>query len=745
MPADQQLTFRFPSKGWFTGAEYRSQPPDTSPDLLNCVPYDPASERRRGGVRPGTAKLYAAAIGSGEPVRYLQSVTTSPLPGAIVPSADVVVEPFDYANGALASVDGGLTWQVRNSSMSGTIDTSAGELDVTSNEAVYTASTDVLKAARLLRTVPGGLALSMPANYIVSMRVTLPTVFSSTYKPTLALEANIDVTTPGTNNIRLNFNWVDGTSNWLMSLTSPPSGATPDSQVLAATIVTPGVAFTLELRIAGASASGCTVQGLLNGIEYVGATITGTDCSKDGVGFRAGLQTGSTVGQLVKIDNFMVGEAIRATVSREVKLVAVANGLVHVGNLDSINLATASGTFPLDSTMRPQGAFLFNKLYLVDGVTTTIRQLDVPSSTMETYTADGTAPVKPQLAAAWRGRLVLAAPSGAEHEFYMSRIADPHDWQYGDTDGARAIAGNGSSVFGVIGQPIVALIPYTDDLLIFLCDHQIFQMTGDPAAGGTIDLISDQIGGQGPDCWCTDPAGAIYFVGTAGFYQLSAGGGTQLLSGESLNAFFRSINRVTHLVQCRWDRDRHGCHIFVSHGGSVASTHLWFDKRTGGMFPIAYPITHGPVSSCVFDGDGPDDRVLLMGGRTGFIQKLQDAETDDDGTAIASHVLMGPVQPFGDLIEAQVYALNAFLGNEAAGAYNLDWELRAAVDPEDIVTDTLTTEATGTFTGSGKQAQQRIRLRGNSIGLKVSNSTIDTTWSFERFVVAVGQGAGVRV
>lgn len=743
MPTDSQLTFRFPLKGWHKGLDFRSQPADTSPDLLNCLPFDPATGRARGGQRPGTSKLYSMSIGSGEPIRYLASVTTSPLPGAVIPSEDVVVEDFIYSNDELADVDSGLTWQVRDTHPAGTIDKTS--VDVVGQEVVYTLGSDVSKSCRLLRTVPGGLTLDMPATYVISMRVTLTQSFGTTYRPSISIEAGINQTTPGQNNIRLDFVWDQSTADWDISLRDPVIGSTVATATLPSTIVTPNVPFMLELQVSAASASGATLRGLLNGVAHVSGT-TNQDCSQDGIGFRVGLQAGSTAGRTIKIDDYHAGEAIRATVSRSVKVVAVANGLVHEGDLSAINLVSGSGTFPLDPEARPQGAFLFNKLYLVDGVTTTIRKLDVPSMTLETYTADGTAPALPQLAAAWRGRLVVAALSGAENEFYMTRIGDPLDWQYGDTDAARAIAGNGSTVFGVIGQPIVALIPYTDDLLIFLCDHQIFQMTGDPAAGGTLDLISDQVGGQGPDCWTRDPTGAIYFVGTAGFYRMSPSGGVELLSGEGMNEYFRTISRTTDYVICAWDRDRHGCHIFVTNGmDGATSTHLWYDQRTGGMFPIQYPSTHGPLCACVFDGDGPDDRLLLMGGRTGYIQRLSDADTDDDGTAISSYVLMGPVQPFGDNIEAKVFALDSFLGNEAAGSYNLAWELRAAVDPEDIVADTQAAEASGTFTGSGRQAKQRVRLRGNSIGLRVSNSTIDKTWSFERFVVSVGQGAKVRV
>src|SRR6202020_709199 len=86
-----------------------------------------------------------------------------------------------------------------------------------------------------------------------------------------------------------------------------------------------------------------------------------------------------------------------------------------------------------------------------------------------------------------------------------------------------AVAGNNSTV-GVVGDVVTALIPYSDDLLIFGGDHTIYIMTGDPAAGGQIDLVSDAIGMAFGIPWCKDPYGTVYFFSNrTGIYTLVPG------------------------------------------------------------------------------------------------------------------------------------------------------------------------------------------------------------------------------
>lgn len=76
MPAN--LEIRFPLKGINRNWSNDSQPPLTSPDLLNVRAQDVSENRTRGGQRPGLALLYAERIGSvPNPIVSLFQVTTT--------------------------------------------------------------------------------------------------------------------------------------------------------------------------------------------------------------------------------------------------------------------------------------------------------------------------------------------------------------------------------------------------------------------------------------------------------------------------------------------------------------------------------------------------------------------------------------------------------------------------------------------------------------------------------------------
>lgn len=91
----------------------------------------------------------------------------------------------------------------------------------------------------------------------------------------------------------------------------------------------------------------------------------------------------------------------------------------------------------------------------------------------------------------WRDRIVIAGFD--DHLFYMSKQSDAFNWDFSPATvtSATAVAGTMPSDFG----PIRAIISYSDDTMIWLCDHGTWRLTGDPQAGGVFDVISGSIGG----------------------------------------------------------------------------------------------------------------------------------------------------------------------------------------------------------------------------------------------------------
>jgi hypothetical protein len=186
-----------------------------------------------------------------------------------------------------------------------------------------------------------------------------------------------------------------------------------------------------------------------------------------------------------------------------------------------------------------------------------------------------------------------------------------------------------------------------------------------------------------------------------------------------------------------WDRDQQGAYIFVTNvnpGGT--STHLWYDLRTGGFWPLSYPDTMGPISALVYDGDGPTDRILMLGGRDGFVRQSQLSDMgSDDGTAISSYCYVGPVRA-EDTSETMLEWLDVILADGASfpsANVNVQLDLFTASTVERAFINPLYFRRK-TFTGSGRQVRWLTRIRGQALFLKFSNAVLNKTWGFDKAV-----------
>lgn len=412
------------------------------------------------------------------------------------------------------------------------------------------------------------------------------------------------------------------------------------------------------------------------------------------------------------------------------RLAIVAGGNVYTSsNLANPNIA-GSGVFSSGAAVQMCEVSGPALVYMV-AASSSIKQVNARTNTMITYAAtEGTAPEGATICCIYRGRLVLAGVSEEEQNFFASRAGTRTDWDYAQKDELAAFAGNDR-----VNDIITALCPFVDDYLIFGCDHSIYRMTGDIAAGGTIDRISEKIGMLGPDAWTTDATGNIYFVGPGGFYRMTPQGGIEDLSSSVMSRFFRNLDRGSYIVQVRWDQPNKGCWIFATARSDNTTTHLWWDARTGGFFPMQFPHTAGPTSSVVYDGDDPTDSALLLGGRDGIIRQLDESALADDGTAITSFAYLPHQKPAGDQLEARLNAVEFILGELPSDwtveeDWNLDWTIQAGKGPYDAYAAPDETE-TGNYTTPGRQEPEGLRMTANTFFVKLSNSTLDKIWSID--------------
>lgn len=457
------------------------------------------------------------------------------------------------------------------------------------------------------------------------------------------------------------------------------------------------------------------------------------------------------------------GAAAANTLSiRTITPIAVAGGTVKTFTASAVSAVT-NGTTAL-STTAPVifSTSLFGNIYFADG--TNEKYYDPATNTMTAWTASaGTLPVdstnRPRLIETWRGRLVVAGIKTDPHNWFMSAVGDADDWNYSPTVEVetQAVAGNNSSA-GKVGDVVTGMIPYSDDVLIFGADHSMWQMTGDPMAGGRLDLISDVTGMAWGRAWCKGPDGSVFFFGSRGGVYRMAPGQTPERISKAIEEELTDVDQNRFLIRMAWNDREIGVHVFVTPLLAGTGFHYFFDARNGSWWRdrFAEP-NHNPVSVCVYDGDESDDRAILLGGGDGYIRKWTLSALSDDGTAIESYVYLGPIQekdgtiPFV-LSEVQAVLadgsatvdMQVFAGDSAENVFSIDSQRSGRLlgfqfaDGSHLLLNGATprVEYTGTL-APVRSMVVNPRTRACAAYLRLANDNLAETWAIEAMRVVL--------
>lgn len=436
------------------------------------------------------------------------------------------------------------------------------------------------------------------------------------------------------------------------------------------------------------------------------------------------------------------GDMQSSSSGRIVYLIAVSQGKVYYTTAgdDAWTEASnsSSSTPPLNFTGIVRSAPNNLKLYFADG--THWRVFDPETQTVSTWAAtSGTLPVDeddntPRLICTWRGRTVLSGLLLDPHNWFMSKAGDPTNFNYAPSSAAPtdAVAGNNSPL-GLIGDVITGLCPYSDDVLIFFGDHSVYMMRGDPMAGGSIDLISDVIGGAWGIPWCKDPYGTVYFVSNQmGIYALVPGDRPVRIS-QPVEQLLQDVNSGTHTFRLIWNDRFQGMHVFITPTAAAATaTHLFWEQRTGAWWQDTFANkNHNPLCCAIFDGNLPDDRVALIGSWDGYVRSVSADAEDDDGEDIESSVVVGPLMT-KDLDDVLFKEMQGVLGEDSG---DVDFEIFTGNTAEKALTNDPA--VSGTWR-SGRNPSNLVRRSGHALYVKLSATN---PWSFEgaRAVIA-GKG-----
>ncbi len=423
------------------------------------------------------------------------------------------------------------------------------------------------------------------------------------------------------------------------------------------------------------------------------------------------------------------------------------------------------GTPAFSAGRRVEAATLFGVTYFTDGLA--LKKYTHATTTWANFTASsGSMPATAtprycRLFAAWRGRLVQAGLDDASPELvFFSKQNDPTNYDYGATPSPdMAVALNSNFRAGQIGQPVTALIPYSEDILLIGCDHAIYKMVGDPADGGTLMPLSEQIGILTQDAW-TLVGGVLYFIGADGFYKWSLGSEPENLSRTVWNENFEAMPRVGYYVNLEYDMRRHCIVGTITHNVTTYQTkHFEYSLRTGGFFPFSYPVdsggddgagsggtgapTIGPTKTLAYDGSAAstDDNCVLIGGRDGYLRKIDASLVNDDGTAIDSYCWYPLIQPGGATREVLINGVWLTAGEQSS--YNATFTLYGGESPYSAKAS-ATESRTLTTSTNGRQSPLGWRMSANSFWIKAANSTVSKGWNTENLTVRMGPSGPLR-
>lgn len=703
--------------------------PETCYDAMNVVPYD-RFDRLRGGSRFGTGKISPQFNNS--LIQLAQGVAVAGIPGF---SGNIFSDAMAYSSGqALSTANSAY---ICNSGVTGDGGTALAFNNTGTTTLLQTTGTSVTQTVTTTASVARYTTpLTLGNIYDVSITATgsIGAVCFAT-----AMLGNV-AGTAGNNAVQARFSWAgSGGTATLEVVQGSTTIATTNITESTNTWVLGGSTVVMSIQIAGTVATATVTSP--SGAQSAVASGTITSNANTQVGFGISDVTGTA--HTTSVVNFSVSGP--APVSRTPLLIVICNGLVYQGiqtnGVFSFQLAAGQSSTLLSTSAICSMAIINGFGYIVDGNTILKYNLGTNAVAVLTATA-GSLPVQQKFCVAWRGRLVLYGDPLNPQNFYMSRIGVPSDFDYSQIDAAAAFEGS-AAVAGYIGEPLTAMMPFTDDVMLIGGDHNLWRIAGDPLQNGTIDIVSNGIGVLSNTGWTMDDAGIIYFLGTGGLYSISPNGQPTNMTQTTYDLALRGVDSTVNYINLAWNQYQHGFFIFISPSNTTTQgTSFFYDKRNAGLWPIQFPVIQGPSVSGVFLGDAGIDYVFVLGGYDGYLRSLSFTNLDDDGTPISSYMVLGPFQPNTPSGDAVINGMDITLGEnvatDSAAVFNCSWLLKGGKSAFEV-TESATPryKVGGTFTYPGWQLTRVQRIRGGWYTLTMSNAVDNTYWSMEHAVLHV--------
>lgn len=432
----------------------------------------------------------------------------------------------------------------------------------------------------------------------------------------------------------------------------------------------------------------------------------------------------------------LVNPTPRPSATRIHHVVTVAGGDVRARR-DGNDVSITGGSGALSAAARYVASCdLFGERFFTDGVNYRVyrpRQGDVIEYASKT---SGEIPRRCKLIAPWRGAIMLANNDEDPQNWHLSRRRYPYDWDQTRTPATSdmSISGNNSRV-GRVPDVVNALVPWSDDLLLFGCDKSWWRLTGDPMlANSSIDSMNVDFGACFGESWCRDPSGALWLLTNQGdLMRATPGGGFEPVSRSKVRQKLRNINLSQYHVRMSWNWRHDGIYIVLCPFGDAAGDveYMFYDARDGGFWPDdRFSDGHAIHSMCNLDGDLAQDREQVFGCEDGYVRCWNDTEGDDDGDPIDAVLDLGPISVVDQGSEIMLERVGALLDPDQGGALLQglvsqdasragELVVEARIDPG--MNDTLPFRARGNFVTVRLRSSNRERMAIEKVWLQVAD------------------------
>ncbi len=464
-------------------------------------------------------------------------------------------------------------------------------------------------------------------------------------------------------------------------------------------------------------------------------------------------QAGASRNSLFKLKTLTI--TLTAATTRATKLIAVAGGNIATVTPTVITTKGTGATgFATTPTLVMATPFLGN-LYLTDGDKTKVYNPRTDTLSDHVATSSGGVPRGYALLTTWNDSLVFARHRDNASQYLIGGQGDPGNF---DTDPytinqAQAILGSHGSA-GLPTDIINAFIGWFDDIAIIGGDSTIRMLAGRPSPGsnGVIHLLEPKLGIAFGKAWCIGPGSRLYFFESrGGVYYMDRGGSAIPLSSTTdknsrrgrIERRLRSINLSVFRIEMAWDDADKALRVKVVPIGvpDASPEHYFWEQATSAWWPDTYANnTLQPTCIDVFDGDDPDDRVVLMGCADGRIRRFdqfveadnvkRDGTLDANSVAINAKVRIGPIIPKEADFETLFSALEAVLANDQDGA---PWISIYCTDRADFLGPAVYTAQLQ----RGRNPFLNFRRRGALMFIDITSSDRMGRWSVEQLSVMV--------